>query len=124
VLTATGAASRATYESLLRSVQYSSSSDDPTVNNTNISRTISVVITDDSANASNTARSTITVQAVNDAPVLTAGATLAYTEQAAAAVIDNTVTLADTDDTQMASATVTIGNFVAGDTLTGPMQVR
>src|SRR5882724_11381523 len=118
VLTATGAASRATYESLLRSVQYSSSSDDPTVNNNNISSTISVVITDDSANASNTARSTITVQAVNDAPVLTAGATLAYTEQAAAAVIDNTVTLADTDDTQMASATVTIGNFVAGDTLT------
>ncbi|TMH66875.1 MAG: hypothetical protein E6H57_12860, partial [Betaproteobacteria bacterium] len=118
VLTATGAASRATYESLLRSVQYSSSSDDPTVNNTNISRTISVVVTDSSANASNTARSTIGVQAVNDAPVLTAGATLAYTEQAAAAVIDNTITLADADDTQMASATVTIGNFVAGDTLT------
>src|SRR5438128_1600785 len=118
VLTATGAASRGTYESLLRSVQYSSSSDDPTVNNTNTARTISVVVTDSSANASNTARSTIGVQAVNDAPVLTAGATLAYTEQAAAAVIDNTITLADADDTQMASATVTIGNFVAGDTLT------
>ena len=118
VLTAAGAASRATYESLLRSVQYSSSSDDPTVNNTNTSRTISVVVTDSSANASNTARSTITVQAVNDAPVLTAGATLGYTEQAAAAVIDNTITLSDADDTQMASGTVTVGNFVAGDTLT------
>src|SRR3989442_299564 len=118
VLTATGAASRGTYESLLRSVQYSSSSDDPTVNNTNTSRTISVVVTDSSANASNTARSTIAVQAVNDAPVVTAGATLAYTEQGAAAVIDNTITLADADDTQMAGATVTIGNFVAGDTLT------
>ena len=46
------------------------------------------------------------VTAVNDAPVLTAGATLAYTEQAAATVIDSTVTLTDVDDTQMVGATV------------------
>src|SRR5205823_1425487 len=95
VLTATGAASRASYESLLRSVQFSSTSDDPTANNTNLSRTISVAVTDSSANVSNTARSTVTVAAASDAPVLTAGATLAYTEQGSAAVIDNTITLTD-----------------------------
>src|SRR5258707_504960 len=61
---------------------------------------------------------TIEVTAVNDAPVATAGATLAYTEQGAAAVIDNTITLTDADDTQMAGATVTVGNLVAGGTLT------
>src|SRR5437870_12443689 len=92
-------------------------------NNTKTSRTITWAATDANSDAVGAATSagvtsTVNVTAVNDAPVLTAGATLAYTEQAAAAVIDNTITLADADDTQMASATVTIGNFVAGDTLT------
>ena len=55
---------------------------------------------------------------MNDAPVATAGATLGYTEQAAAAVIDATIVLADVDDANLASATVTITSPVSGDTLT------
>jgi len=53
--------------------------------------------------------STVTVVPVNDAPVVTAGGTLAYTENGDAAVIDASVNVvSDADDTQMASATVTI----------------
>src|SRR5437870_2293892 len=122
VLTLTGTDTLANYQAALRSVKYSSSSDDPTVNNTKTSRTITWAATDANSDAVGAATSagvtsTVNVTAVNDAPVLTAGATLAYTEQAAGAVIDNTITLADVDDTQMASATVTIGNFVTGDAL-------
>ncbi|MFI3196651.1 MAG: Ig-like domain-containing protein, partial [Methylococcaceae bacterium] len=61
--------------------------------------------------------SSINLTAVNDTPVLTAGASLAYTENATATVIDNTITLTDADDTQIVSANVSIGNFVSGDTL-------
>src|SRR5205814_1212352 len=122
ILTLTGVDSNANYQAALRSIKFSSTSDDPTANNTKPSRTISWQVTDansDAAGAANSlaVTSTINVAAVNDAPVLTAGATLAYTEQATAAVIDNTITLSDPDDTQMASANVSIGNFVAGDIL-------
>ena len=48
------------------------------------------------------------VTAVNDAPVVTAGATTGYTENAAAVAIDNTITISDADDTQIAGATVSI----------------
>src|SRR6187399_674216 len=88
------------------------------------SRTISWTVTDansDGAGAQTSAAgtSTINITAVNDAPVLSnLGGTLAYTEQAAAAVIDSDLTLVDVDDTQMASATVTISaGFTAGDVL-------
>src|SRR5204863_71589 len=122
VLTLTGTDTAANYQAALRSVKFSSSSDDPTANNSKPSRTISWQVTDansDAAGAQNSAAatSTINVTAVNDAPVLSAGATLAYTEQATATVIDNSITLTDADDTQMASATISVGNFVAGDTL-------
>jgi hypothetical protein len=51
----------------------------------------------------------ITVVAVNDPPVIAgAGGTLAYTEGAAATVIDGALTLSDVDDTSITSATVTI----------------
>ncbi|MFZ5502472.1 MAG: beta strand repeat-containing protein [Pseudomonadota bacterium] len=60
----------------------------------------------------------ITVNGVNDAPVGTAGGTLAYAELNPAAVIDAGVTLADIDSTQIAGATVTISaGLVNGDLL-------
>jgi VCBS repeat-containing protein len=51
---------------------------------------------------------TITVTAVNDAPVLTAGATLAYTENQIASAIDTTVSVIDVDNVNLAGATVAI----------------
>ncbi len=56
-----------------------------------------------------TASSSITVTAVNDAPVLAgAGGTLATTEGDAATLIDATLALSDVDDVNIESATVTI----------------
>ncbi|PUE50443.1 hypothetical protein B9Z47_01375 [Limnohabitans sp. 2KL-1] len=52
---------------------------------------------------------------VNDAPVLTAGATLAYAENAAATAISSALTVSDVDGSTLASATVQIsGGYVAG----------
>ena len=51
-------------------------------------------------------------------PVLTAGKTTAYTENAAATVIDNTITVTDQDSANLASATVSItAGLTAGDAL-------
>ena len=80
-------------------------------------RVVSWVVTDGS-NSSSAVYSTITVGAAdNDAPSLGgAGATLAYTESGAAAVIDSALTLSDGDDTNMEGATVEISaGFVSGE---------
>ena len=64
------------------------------------------------------ATSTVNITAVNDAPVVTAGATVSYTEQGTAVVLDSGLTLSDADNTTLASATVSItSGFFAGDTL-------
>ncbi|WP_461521653.1 DUF2341 domain-containing protein, partial [Porticoccus sp.] len=76
----------------------------------------------DGEGGTDTADVTITVNPVNDAPNLTAGATLDYSEGDAATIIDSTITLADVDDTMLESATIQItGNLQPGkDILTRP----
>lgn len=60
---------------------------------------------------------TITLNAINDAPVLTiAGGPLGYAEEAPAAIIDSVVTVADTDSENLTGATVQItGNYQNGE---------
>ncbi|WP_119344705.1 DUF4347 domain-containing protein, partial [Facilibium subflavum] len=88
VLTLTGSDTLAAYQSALRSVTYENTSENPDTN----ARTISWVVNDGDDNAT-AVTSTVNVTAVNDAPVLTAGGTLNYVENAAASVIDSTITL-------------------------------
>src|SRR5438128_2437366 len=93
VLTLNGTHTLANYQAALRSVKYSSSSDDPTLNNTKTSRTITWAATDANSDAVGAATSADVTCSLNGSSVvcsseLTAGATLAYTEQAAGAVID------------------------------------
>ena len=103
----------------------SSTSDDPTLNATRITRSIEWAVTDANsdgvgAQTSVVRSTTLTVAPAQDAPVLAgAGQTLAYAENGAAAVIDATVNVAsDADDTQMSGATVTLSaGYTAGDTL-------
>jgi hypothetical protein len=79
--------------------------------------TVSVTLSDNGGGSNTSAAQTftITVNAINDAPVLTAGNTLAYTENQAASVINSAITVSDIDDTNLESATVQItGNFVTG----------
>src|SRR5205085_2717666 len=64
---------------------------------------------------SNVATVTITVNPVNDAPVITAGGTLTYTENDAATAIDTTITVSDVDSANLASATAQISaNYASG----------
>lgn len=115
VLTLTGSATPAAYATALRAVTYSSTSDNPTA--TNSSRRIAWVVNDGNSN-STAVTSTVNVTAVNDAPTATAGGSLSYTENGAAAAIDATLTVADVDNTNLTGATVSIStNFTTGDVL-------
>ena len=87
VLTLTGSASVGNYQTALRSITFSSTSDNPTNFGTDTSRTISWTANDGALN-STAATSTVNITAVNDAPVVTAGATVSYTEQGTAVVLD------------------------------------
>ncbi|MSQ72350.1 MAG: hypothetical protein EXR27_13800 [Betaproteobacteria bacterium] len=108
----TGSASVANYQAALRSVTYVNASENPST----ALRTASFTV-NDGALASNIATRTITVSAVNDAPVEATieGATLAYTENGAATAITSTLTVSDVDSANLASATVQItGNYANG----------
>ena len=107
VLTLTGSSSVANYQTALRSVTYTDTSNTPNTSN----RTISFVVNDGTA-PSTAATKTVSVAAVNDVPAVTvSGGTSAASEQVAVA-IDSGLTLSDVDSTTLASATVSItGNF-------------
>ena len=69
VLALSGTTSLTDWQTVLRSVQFSSTSDNPT----NATRTVSFTV-DDGGLTSNTVQKTVAVVPVNDAPVVTAGA--------------------------------------------------
>ena len=114
ILTLSGSASVADYQTALRSVSYVNASEAPS----GAARTVSYQVDDGAAanNTSNVATATIAVTPVNDAPTVTAGGTLAYSEGDGAVVIDAAVALTDADDTEIESATVAItGGFQASE---------
>ena len=122
VLTLTGNATLAQYQTVLQSLTYLNSTDDPTENNST-TRTLTYSLTDANSDnagaATGTATKTINLTATVDNPVITTtSGSVGYTENGSAVVIDSGLTLTDADDTQMASATVTItGNLKDGDLL-------
>ena len=101
-----GTASLDNYQTALRAVTYQNTDTD---NPTTSTRTVTFTINDGTAD-SNTQTRAISINAVNDTPVLAGveGSTLAYTEGDAASPISVSVTVADVDDTQIESATVQI----------------
>ena len=114
-LTLSGSATAAAYQAALRSVTYENSENDPST----ATRTVSFQATDAGALASNVATRDVTVAGANDAPVVTtSGGSTAYTENAAASLIDTGLTVTDVDDTDLEGATVTISaGLDAGDEL-------
>ncbi|WP_375443160.1 DUF4114 domain-containing protein, partial [uncultured Nostoc sp.] len=110
VLTLTGSATVADYQTALQSVTYQNSSDNPSTT----PRTISFVVNDGNLDSTPATRD-IDLTPVNDAPVITATNTaLAYTENDPATIIDSGITVTDADSNSLSSATVTITNgFVA-----------
>jgi hypothetical protein len=111
------------YDAALALVKYNTTGDNPTNYDTNTTRTISWTVSDGALSIptgqQNSGDTVLTVDGVNDASTLAgAGNTITYVEQAAGAVIDNAITVADPDNLNQASATVTISaNFQTGDTL-------
>jgi len=117
VLTLTGTATVAQYQTALRSVTFRSTSDNPTVNGA--SRTISWTVTD-GALTSTAATSTVNITAVNDAPAMyLAGGTTQnilrqFQENGGAVQIAPAAVVSDADSTQLQSLTITLTNAQDG----------
>ena len=115
VLTLTGTATVADYQSALRSVGFRHLADTPSD-----SKTIGFTVNDGDTDSSESTKG-IAVTPVNDGPqITTTGASLAYAEDAGSQPIDTGLTLDDPEDNAISLATVQItGNFTpAEDELT------
>jgi Bacterial Ig domain/Bacterial cadherin-like domain len=109
-LTLTGTSSVANYQTALRNVKYANTSEAPST----LARTVTWTASD-GVETSLPATSTINVTSVNDPPVVSAGGTLAYTENDPATAIDTTITVSDADNANLAGATAQItANYANG----------
>ncbi|WP_311972018.1 tandem-95 repeat protein [Pseudomonas baltica] len=116
-ITLTGDASRADYQTLINSLQYSSTSQNPDTT----PRTVTVQVTDTGLNsdnvgdaASNVATSTLNITAVDNAPVVT-GSNVTFTEGDAAKSAVGTLAITDADDSTLSKVVVTLSSLHAGD---------
>ncbi len=118
VLTLSGSASLAAYQTALDSVSFSSTSLNPTNYGADLTRAINWQVSA-GAQQSSVVSSSVNVVGVDQAPVLSgAGNTTTYTAGGAAVAIDNSLAVSDPDNLDLASSTVTIsGNFQSGDQL-------
>lgn len=103
-LTLTGPDTLANFQTVLQSVTYENTSDDPTESP---DRDLQIVANDGTGD-SNTAISTVSITAVNDPPMLTVGGTLGFTEADPATVINGSLTLTDPDGPNITGGTVAI----------------
>ena len=113
VLTLTGSATLADYQTAIQSITYENTSNNPS----DVDRTVSIVI-NDGDNNSNTVVRDIEITAINDAPVLTTIEALPtiYTENGAPTIVSGNLSLADVDNLNIDSATVSISNnFAIGE---------
>lgn len=105
-------------QALLRNLAYSNVSEAPST----VDRTISLVLTDGDGGTSATANKTITVVAVNDAPTVTAPATIAVTEDITTTITG--ISFADPDaGNSIVTATLTVGAGTLGATSGGGVTV-
>jgi hypothetical protein len=113
VLTLTGSATQAQYETVLGTVTYQNTSDNPST----AQRTVSYVVNDGFID-STAGTATINITAANDVPVVTAsGGSTAYIENAAAVTVDGSLTVTDPDSSIISAQVRISANFQAGDSL-------
>lgn len=120
-LTLTGSGTRAEYEQALATIRYSTTSDDPTALDTDLTRTVNVTVTDGTAESA-VASTTITLTAANDPAGLDlngaeagTGSTLAFTEDGPLSPIAPAATIVD-DATDFDTATLTVSFATPVDT--------
>ncbi|MDA1251424.1 MAG: FG-GAP-like repeat-containing protein [Planctomycetota bacterium] len=119
ILTLSGSASVANYETALRQVEYSNTSEAPVT----LTRTLTFRVNDGSAN-SNTQSRNVTVAAVNDAPVVSGieAGSVAYTQNSPPTQVTNTIAVSDVDNANLQSATVSISaNYQTGQDVLSAM---
>ena len=120
-LTFTGNDTFAHYQTALAGVQYNTTGDNPTNYGNNATRTLTWTASDGvtvSNATQNVATTTLTIDAVNDPPSVSAGGTVGYTEQGTAAAIAPTLTTTDPDNLNLNGAVVSISSgFFNGDML-------
>lgn len=104
VLSLTGPDTVANFQAVLQSVTYENTSDDPS----ELPLREVEIVANDGTGPSNTATSTVSVVAVNDGPMVTAGGILGYTEADPASVIDGALTVVDPDSATLTGGTVAI----------------
>ncbi|HMJ96488.1 MAG TPA: Ig-like domain-containing protein, partial [Thermoleophilaceae bacterium] len=110
VLTMTGSATKANYQTAFRSIQYQHTGDNPFS-----SKTIEFKANDGSVD-SNLATKNIAISGANDAPVMDTSGTLAYSEGDGPVAAASGLNLTDADSTQIQGATAQItGNFVSAE---------
>ena len=110
-LSLSGTATKAQYQTALRSVKYDNPSDAPTTT----VRVITFRVNDGDVDGATASRN-VSVTPSNDAPTVTTSAgSASYTENAPGAAVDPGLTVADVDSVNLASATIQItGNYAAG----------
>ncbi len=107
VLTLTGNATLAEYQTALRSVTYKNTN---TLNPNTLTRTVRFVINDGDDDSDPFERE-INIELRNDAPTISGTVTaLDYNEGVGAVVIDNAILVDDEDDTNLEGATIQISN--------------
>ena len=120
ILTFTGVASDATYQTLLQSVAFSSSSQDPTTGGTDTGRSVSFSVTDTTPATSGTVTDHVGVTAVNNAP--TASLATSYAAIVSQSLnLKGSLSVADPDGAAgIESATLSVSegvlNVTAGNT--------
>ena len=121
VLSLTGTDSIENYQTVLQTISYSSTNEDPA--DISASRTVTFSVTDANAEASGaktgSATRTVSLASLSDQPVVTTTSGSAdYAENGSAVAIASALTLSDPDDTHIASGSVSVSTgFTAGDTL-------
>src|SRR5262249_4077740 len=117
-LTLTGSDTLANYQSVLDSLTFASTTDNPTNYGSNPTRTVTWVLNDGagSFNLSTTQTETVSITALNDAPTLTSvvGVT-SYTENTAPITVSPSISISDPDNLNLANATVSTANSFTGD---------
>ncbi|MBN2481446.1 MAG: cadherin-like domain-containing protein [Bacteroidales bacterium] len=114
-MTLSGSSSKANYQTALRNVKYENTSVTPNTS----SRMITFRVNDGNVNSNNQQRA-ISINAVNNPPVLVepVSSTVSYTENADPVQITNSITVSDADNTTLSSASVVItGNYQNGQDL-------
>ena len=113
MLSAGGTATPAEWQTALRAVTYSTTSDAPST----LTRTVSFRVNDGAAlnNQSNIVTHDINVTSVNDAPSITLGLVVPnFIEGGGPVVVDAGLTVADPDNASLASGTISITNVLDG----------